>query len=171
MPRELVEREGELGRLDELLVRARADTGVVVFVLGEPGVGKTRLVEEAGRRGSEIGMDVLRARGGELEQQLPFGVVRQLFEARLSGETPASREELFEGAAELARPVFDLPETERTTAGEDPPFAVLHGLYWLAANLAARTPVALLIDDAHWADRASRRWLDYLARRIEALGI
>lgn len=141
----------------------------MVFVLGEPGVGKTRLVEQAGRRGSEIGMEVLRARGGELEQQLPFGVVRQLFEPRLSSEFPASRDELFEGAAELARPVFDLPGTRRTGPGEDPPFAVLHGLYWLAVNLAARRPIALLIDDAHWADRASRRWLDYLARRIEAL--
>ena len=169
MQLKLVEREGELGRLDELLARALDGGGVVVFVLGEPGVGKTRLVEEAGGRGSGIGMDVLRARGGELEQQLPFGVVRQLFEARLSSESQASREELFEGAAELARPVFDLPEPGRSAPGEDPPFAVLHGLYWLAANLAARRPIALLIDDAHWADRASRGWLDYLARRIEAL--
>lgn len=169
MHRELVEREDELGRLDELLARVRADSGVVVLVVGEPGVGKTRLVEEAARRGSETGIDVLRARGGELEQRLPFGVVRQLFEARISGEAPAIREELFEGAARLARPVFDLPGDERTAPGGDPPFAVLHGLHWLAANLAARRPIALLVDDAHWADRASRRWLDYLARRIDAL--
>ena len=171
MHRELVEREDELGRFDELLARVRAGSGVVVLVVGEPGVGKTRLVEEAAARGGELGIDVLRARGGEMEQQLAFGVVRQLFEARIAGEARATREELFEGAAELALPVFDLPGAERTAPGEDPPFAVLHGLHWLAANLAARRPIALLIDDAHWADRASRRWLDYLARRIEALPV
>lgn len=171
MHRELVEREDELRRLDELLARVRKGSGAVVLLVGEPGVGKTRLVEEAGGRGSAIGIDVLLARGGEFEQQLPFGVVRQLFEARISAELPATREALFEGAAELARPVFDLPETERGLPGEDPPFAVLHGLHWLAANLAARRPIALLIDDVQWADRASRRWLDYFARRIEALPV
>jgi tetratricopeptide (TPR) repeat protein len=93
----------------------------------------------------------------------------QLFEARLSSEPRKSRGELFEGAAELARPVFDLPEAASGESGEDPPFAVLHGLYWLVANFAARQPTALLIDDAQWADRASRRWLDYLSRRLEAL--
>jgi DNA-binding NarL/FixJ family response regulator len=168
---DLVEREAELERLDDQLHAAQAGRGSTLFILGEPGVGKTRLVAEAGRRGNDIGIEVLRARGGELEQQLPFGIVRQLFEARVSGETPATRDLLFEGAAGLARPVFDLPESGRRGAGEDPPFAILHGLHWLAANLAAQTPLALLIDDAHWADRASRRWIEYLARRIDSLPV
>jgi DNA-binding NarL/FixJ family response regulator len=169
LQQQLVERERELERLDELLEAARVGSGVFVSIPGEPGVGKSRLVAEAGKRGREIGMEVLRARGGELEQRLPFGVIRQLFEARLSSEPVASRAELFEGAAELARPLFDFPETRATIPGGDPPFAVLHGLYWLTANLAAIRPTALLIDDVHWADRASRRWIDYLARRIDAL--
>lgn len=169
MQRELVERERELERLAELLASARAGSGAFLFVLGEPGVGKSSLVAAAAARARDLGMEVLLARGGELEQALPFGVVRQLFEAELSAESQAARKQLFKGAAELARPVFDLPETATAGRGENPPFAVLHGLYWLAANLAALRPRALLVDDAHWADRASRRWLDYLARRIEAL--
>src|SRR5260370_5962512 len=51
----------------------------------------------------------------------------------------------------------------------DPGFAVLHGLYWLFANLAAERPVALVVDDVHWADRASLRFLAFLLPRLEEL--
>ena len=165
----LVEREDELEQLDRLLTGALSGSGAVAFIVGEAGVGKTRLVAEAASRGRELSLEVLRARGGELEQGFQFGIVRQLFEPSLASQTPALREKLFDGAAKLARPVFDLAGPDESGRAEDPSFAVLHGLYWLAANLAARRPLALLIDDAHWADRASRRWLDYLARRIEAV--
>ena len=50
-------------------------------------------------------------------------------------------------------------------------FVVLHGLYWLTANVAARHPVALIVDDAHWADVASLRFLAFLAPRIEELPV
>ena len=53
----------------------------------------------------------------------------------------------------------------------DPTFAVLHGLYWLCANLAQRGPVLLAVDDAHWADAPSLRFLAYLARRIDDLPV
>ena len=45
----------------------------------------------------------------------------------------------------------------------------MHGLYWLVANLAAEAPLALLVDDAHWADTPSLRFLAYLARRLDGL--
>lgn len=168
---ELFERERELERLDDRLGAAEDGQGSALFVVGEPGVGKTRLLEEAGQRASDRGIEVLRACGGELECRLSFGVVRQLFEARLSAETQATRDRLLDGAAGLARPVFDLSESGVRRQGEDPPFATFHGLYWLAANLAARQPLALLLDDAHWADRPSRTWIGYLARRIDALSV
>ncbi len=47
----------------------------------------------------------------------------------------------------------------------------LHGLYWLTANLAARGPLVLAVDDAHWADAPSLRWLSHLAARIDGLPI
>src|SRR5262249_12838667 len=53
----------------------------------------------------------------------------------------------------------------------DRSFAVLHGLYWLACNLASSKPVLLVVDDAHWADEPSLRWLAYLATRLEGLSI
>jgi DNA-binding CsgD family transcriptional regulator len=55
--------------------------------------------------------------------------------------------------------------------GERPradPTGVIHGLYWLAMNLADRDPVLLVLDDAHWADAQSLRWLVYLAARVAA---
>jgi hypothetical protein len=51
----------------------------------------------------------------------------------------------------------------------DSSFAVLHGLYWLVVNLAASRPVLIAVDDAHWADEPSLRWLAYLAPRLEGL--
>ena len=51
----------------------------------------------------------------------------------------------------------------------DPSFAVLHGLYWLCANLTVQHPLALVVDDAHWADGASLRFLAFLLPRLEEL--
>jgi predicted ATPase len=44
-------------------------------------------------------------------------------------------------------------------------------LYWLTAGLAAEAPLLLVVDDAHWVDEASLRWLVYLARRLEGLAV
>ncbi len=46
---------------------------------------------------------------------------------------------------------------------------MLHGLYWLAVNVAAKQPLLLVVDDLHWCDLASLRWLAYLMPRIEEL--
>ena len=54
-------------------------------------------------------------------------------------------------------------------AGVDPSFAVLHGLYWLCANLTVVGPLCLVVDDAHWADAASLRYLSFLLTRLEDL--
>jgi DNA-binding CsgD family transcriptional regulator len=51
------------------------------------------------------------------------------------------------------------------------PHTTLHGLYWLTANLAAREPLVLAVDDAHWADVPSLRWLSHLAARIDSLPV
>ncbi len=50
-------------------------------------------------------------------------------------------------------------------------FATVHGLYWLAANVAFQRPTLLAIDDLHWADIPSLRWLLYLTRRLEGLPV
>src|SRR5919206_4998443 len=57
-------------------------------------------------------------------------------------------------------------EAAEATEG-DVSFAALHGLFWLALNLAAEGPLFLAIDDLHWCDRPSLRFVAYLARRLE----
>src|SRR5258708_6993071 len=59
----------------------------------------------------------------------------------------------------------------RDDAAGEVSFAVLHGLYWLAVNLAARRPLIMAVDDAHWVDGPSLRWLAYLAPRLGGLPV
>ena len=161
----LVERERELAAIDALLERG----GGVLVVEGRAGIGKTSLVDAACRPAQAPGHEILRARGSELEADFAFGVVRQLFERRLASAEGEEREALLTGPAAAVRPLL-LGEAVALPV-YDTSFAVLHGLYWLAANLAARGPLLLAVDDAHWADEPSLRWLAYLAPRLEGLGV
>jgi len=162
-----MERETELARLAALLAAAERLAGGAVLVEGPAGIGKTRLLEAVRTSAAERGFRVLTATGSDLEQDYPYGLVRQLFEPVL----PAEPESLA-GMAEMARPVFAAPRSENeSTASHDRSEAVMYGLYRLAANLASRGPVLLTIDDAHWADSHSLVFLNYLGRRLASLRI
>ena len=80
VPGGLLERGGELARIDRLLTAARAGRGGVVVITGPAGIGKTALLAEAEERAGRAGMRVLAGRGGELEGGFSFGVARQLFD-------------------------------------------------------------------------------------------
>jgi len=162
----LVEREHELAALAVACRDAAAGRGMLVVVEGAAGIGKTALLEELRRSSAADVFDVLRASGAELERELAFGVVRQLFERRLRALPDDARAEMFGGAAALAAPVLLEPDPQ---PAPEAVHAALHGLYWLAAELAARGPLLLIVDDAQWADTASQRWLAYLGRRLDGL--
>jgi DNA-binding CsgD family transcriptional regulator len=159
----LRERERDLAAVEELLEHR----GGVLLIEGRAGIGKTSLVEAACSRAGELGHEVVRARGSELESGFAFGLVRQLFERRLASAGEGERAALLAGPAAAVRPLL-AGEVPVPPAG-DSSFAVLHGLYWLVVNLAARRPVLIAVDDAHWADEPSLRWLAYLAPRLEGL--
>jgi DNA-binding CsgD family transcriptional regulator len=165
----LLEREAELAALDAMLRAARGGDGRLVLVEGSAGIGKTRLLTEARALALAAEFEVLTARGGELEGQFAFGIVRQLFEAPLAGANPEMRTELLAGAAGLSASLFASAPTTASGEAAESSFAILHGLYWLAANFASRNPTLLVVDDLHWADEPSLRWLVYLARRLEGL--
>ncbi|MFL5781053.1 MAG: AAA family ATPase [Thermoleophilaceae bacterium] len=144
----LLERDGEVGSLARTIDRACGGDGCFVLVEGPPGIGKTRLVEAVRGAAAERGMEVLGARASELDREFPFGVVRQLFEPHVGAAIPGV------DAAE--------PET---------PVARYQALYSLTARLARDAPLALAIDDAHWADRSSLEFLQFLLPRLDGLPV
>jgi DNA-binding CsgD family transcriptional regulator len=163
---ELLEREAELAQISAMIAAASMGTGSMLVLEGAGGIGKSRLLAATREQAAEAGFTVLSARGAELERAFPFGIVRQLFEPALARSTPEELEQLTDGAATAALPVI----TDLGAGGlGESSFAALHGLYWLTANLAASAPVAVLVDDAHWADTPSLAWLGFLARRIDDL--
>ncbi len=159
---ELLERDRELRAIDAVVKE-----GGVLVIEGGAGIGKTSLLNAACDRAATAGNDVLRARGSELEADFAFGVVIQLFERRLADADADEMEAAFAGPAMAARPL--LSGQVGDSSARDISFAVLHGLYWLAANLAGRRSLVIAVDDAQWADAPSLRWLAYLASRLEGL--
>jgi DNA-binding CsgD family transcriptional regulator len=166
----LLEREAELEAVDDVLRATRDGRGAVVLVEAVAGLGKSRLLRAAIDRARELQLETLAGCGSELESSFPFGVVLQLFERRLRDVRAAERRRLLAGAAALAGPLLGSGAARQPDPGEGD-FAVLHGLYWLAANLAEDRPLVLCVDDAHWADPLSLRYLVYLANRIAELPI
>lgn len=163
---ELLEREEELAGIEQVLGTAIEGAGGLLTIEGEAGAGKTTLLEATAEFGVRAEMLVLRARGGEYERDFPYGVVRQLFESVLRDDS--GQEDLFTGNAASAAPIF---EPQAAPAEGADPFHAQHGLYWLIADLAASTPLALLVDDAQWADLASLRTLLYVGRRLDELPV
>jgi DNA-binding CsgD family transcriptional regulator len=166
---DLVEREREVRALEALLDSALAGEARVALIEGPAGIGKSRLLQLARRRGEAAGALTLTARSSELEREFPYGVVRQLFESELAD--PAVGERALAGSAGAARPVFESLEPAPAAEAGDASFATLHGLFWLMLNLAADRPLVLVVDDLHWCDRPSLRFLAYITRRLEGLPV
>jgi DNA-binding CsgD family transcriptional regulator len=171
-PPALVDRDGQLDVIERLVTDCAEGMGRLLLLTGPAGIGKTRLVAAARERAQAAGYLVLHARAGELERAFSYGVVRQLFEPTLRKTDKGERRALFEGAASLAGPLFGLaPKDVGVTTEVDPSFGTLHGLFWLTAGLAEQRPLLLAIDDLHWCDPPSLRYLLYLARRMEGLSL
>lgn len=154
----LHEREAALAVLARAFERAASGEAAVVLVTGSAGVGKTSVLRAASRAAADAGLTVLSATCTPLEQEYAFGAVRQLLRTLVRAEGPA---------AAVLELVAAAPAQGQGADG----FAVLDALYWALADLADRGPLALLVDDAHWCDDPSSRWLGFLARRLEGLPV
>ena len=165
MPRVLLQRDAEMAALDSQLGDVRAGAGRLILVEGPAGIGKSSLIAAAARAADAAGMRVLRAWGGPLEHDAGWGIARQLFAPLRGG---AEWESLTVGAAALARRALDGAGAEPALDGEAM-HAAAHGLVWLASGLAERGPALLVVDDVHWADAPSLRWLIQLVRQTADL--
>jgi DNA-binding CsgD family transcriptional regulator len=163
----LLDRDDELTELRRRLTQARSGSGRVIVVEGTAGIGKSTLLTATGRMARLDGVTVLSARCSPLERHAAWGMVRQLFEPLRTG--PEWRD-LTVGAAALAERAL-APEAGEPAPGGDAMHAATRGLVWLASNLGERGPAVFVIDDIHWADAPSLRWLALLARSLDELRI
>ncbi|MDX3232174.1 helix-turn-helix transcriptional regulator [Streptomyces sp. ME19-01-6] len=172
LPGALIGRARELAALGDHAEAARSGRAGLVILSGPAGIGKTTLLHAFVNGGACQGMTVLHGRCGEVVTNAGYGGVRALFGGlRLTeaGDEGVHASPLLKGSARRALPAL------RPSPGEEEPgtaatvYPVLHGLYWLAVNLTARGPLVLVLDDAHWCDERSLRWIDFLLRRADDL--
>jgi DNA-binding SARP family transcriptional activator len=159
------------GRADELDALCRAlpskpgGDGRVVAVLGEAGIGKSRLVGELATEAARRGAMVLVGRSYESEQILPFGAWVDALRAGQVGEDTELLERL--GASVRAELSRLLPE-----AGQPPPGGaadvrpVFESVAQVIGVLAGRQPLLIILEDVHWADEMSARVMAFVARRL-----
>src|SRR5438067_426825 len=130
-------------------------SGALVLV-GEPGIGKTALLEHAAAHAA--GFRVLRARGVQSEAELPFAALLEVCRPILAG-----LERLEPRQAQALRAALGLSDEQATT-----PFAIGAATLSLLAAAAEERPLLLLVDDAHWLDRASADAFAFAIRRLHA---
>jgi len=152
----LLGRHGEREAIDALLAAARDGLSGVLMLTGEPGIGKTRLLEYAAAAAADL--TVIWLTGVESETQLGFGALHRLlrpFLDRVPG-LPAPQRDALSAAFGLS--------------GSEPADRYLVGLATLTmlSGVAADQPVLCLVDDVHWLDRESAEALAFTARRLHA---
>ncbi|MCY9783874.1 LuxR family transcriptional regulator [Nocardiopsis sp. EMB25] len=155
-PRPLVGRRDEIDRLRTLVGAVERGEGGALVLRGEPGIGKSALLEHLEHTAPER-FRVIRASGAEFEGELPFAALHQLCVSVL-----AHLDELSAPYRDSLLVAFGLAD------GEPDPFRVGLAALELLAAAAAERPLLCVVDDAHWMDAASTRALTFLARRVAA---
>jgi DNA-binding CsgD family transcriptional regulator len=152
----LLGRAPETTRLAELIRDAESGHGGALVLEGEPGVGKSALLDEAADRAGRL--TVLRVAGAESELALPYAALHQLCSRMI-----ARRDRLPAPQAHALEIAFGL----RTGPVPDR-FLVSLGMLGLLSDLAAARPLLCLVDDAQWIDQESVQALAFVARRGDA---
>jgi predicted ATPase len=167
-------RVDELATIEAAVADATRGTGQAVALAGEPGIGKTRLAEEAIRHAERAGFRVLRGRGFEDELRAPYALFVESVRSFLR-DAPKS---LLDRVSEhCASEILSLVPELRDRLGPVPPGPELdpeaarlqffEGITRFFQNLAREAPLLLLLDDLQWADPGSLALLEYLGPRIQ----
>ncbi|WP_030643278.1 ATP-binding protein [Streptomyces flaveus] len=168
----LWERDAELATVAQALDVLCADqssAGSLLVIRGEAGLGKTALLAETRRIAERRGCAVWSARGAETLRSVPFHVVRQLLQPALLSLLPEEAREYLGDWYDIAGPALGIAEPQADNA--DPQY-VCDGLVAAVRRLSRRQwPLVLLVDDAHWADQETLRWLAAFAERLDDLSV
>jgi DNA-binding CsgD family transcriptional regulator len=159
---ELAGREVELAAIAESVESVRTGTSRVLAVLGEGGLGKTALLAALRERAEAAGMLVLEGRGAEHERDVPFAVAVDAFDDHVAA-LHNRRVEALDPALGAVLPAV-AAQLDAVPAGVQR-FHQHRALRGLLEALARERPVALLLDDLHWADDASVHAVLHLLRR------
>ena len=166
----LIGRDRELAELDDALSQVREGTRVAVELVGEPGIGKSRLLAEVRGRAEGRGFLVLEGRAAEFEYDIPFSVIVDALNDR-AGTLSASvardlePDTLQELGSILPSLAAYAPEHEPRRQ-ESQRYRVHYAVRALLERLASERPVLLSLDDIHWADAASLEVIAHLVRRF-----
>src|SRR4051812_17764544 len=173
----LVGRAVELTLFDRLIDGLDGDRGdrpAAIELVGEPGIGKTRLLSELAARADARGHLVLSGSASELERDLPFWVFVDAIDEYLRGLEPWLLEELADDVrAELATvfPSLSSLATGREVAPQHERYRSHRAVRSLLDLLARSRPLVLMLDDLHWCDQASVELLGALLHRPPATAV
>jgi class 3 adenylate cyclase len=167
----LVGRSEELARLTERLGETAGGQGGLVLMAGEPGIGKTRLIEEVAARAERDGSYVLWGRCFEGDWAPPYSPLAEAVAPHVAVASPEElRADLGAGAATLSQLVGkirdvvpDLPEPAPVPPEEER-FRLLDAMAQFLVARSRRAPVLLVLDDLHWADGSTVAMLRHLVR-------
>ncbi|MEU7057661.1 AAA family ATPase [Streptomyces sp. NPDC046197] len=168
----LWERDEELDavvRAVDVLCTDRSSSGSLLLFQGDAGLGKTALLAQTRRIAERHGATVWSARGAETLRSVPFNVVRQLLQPALMALMPEEAREYLGDWYDIAGPALGIADPGNRQAD---PQGVCDGLVAAVRRLARRQwPLVLLVDDAHWADQETLRWLAAFAERLDDLPV
>jgi class 3 adenylate cyclase/tetratricopeptide (TPR) repeat protein len=167
----LVGRSEELARLTERLEQTAGGLGGLVLMAGEPGIGKTRLIEEVAARAERDGTYVLWGRCFEGDWAPPYSPLAEAVAPHVAVASPEElRTDLGAGAATLAQLIGkirdvlpDLPEPTPVPPEEER-FRLLDAMAQFLVARSRRAPVLLVLDDLQWADGSTVAMLRHLVR-------
>jgi DNA-binding NarL/FixJ family response regulator len=165
----LTGRDREVELLERLLEDGCGGSPQIVFITGEPGIGKTSLLDDLLQRAEARGCLALNGRAAELERELPFGLVVDALDEYLESLDPRAFHRL--AVADLAELAGVFPALRSLDPGSDEPstaaerYRAHRAVRDLIERLAVKQPLVLLLDDLHWADGASVELTSHLLRR------
>ena len=171
---DFVDREDELRIFESALTSAISSVGKIVLLAGEPGIGKTRLVEEFSRYAEAHRIPVYLGHDYEGVGSPPYWPWTQIVREYVTGHRPEMvAREMGTGAADIARIVPEIHsvvsgiESLPAVASDQERFRLFDSMSSFLKTVAERTPVVIVLEDLHWFDRSSLLMLEFLAHEIQ----